>query len=46
VKLHLRDRTFEAEQEAAIGRARVVDPVAIADEALAIATQIQQRIPI
>src|SRR5690348_17868516 len=36
----------QAQEKAAVRRARVVDAVAIADEALPIAAQVEQRIPV
>ena len=46
VQLDLGDRSFQAQEKAAVGRVRVVHAVAVADEALPIATQVQQRVPV
>src|SRR3954449_10472510 len=46
MQLHLRDGALEAKKKPPVRGARIVNAVAIADEGLAIAAQIQQRIPI
>jgi len=46
VQFHFRDRALQAQEKAAVRRARIVDAVAIADEALPIAAQVEQRIPV
>ena len=46
MQFHLRDRTLQAQEEAAVGRARIVHAIAIANEALSVAAQVQQRVPV
>src|SRR3954453_12634340 len=46
MQLHLRDGALAAKKKPPVRGARIVNAVAIADEGLAIAAQIQQRIPI
>ena len=46
VQLQFRDLALEAQEQAAVDRGRVVDPVAIGDEAVAVAADVEQRIPV
>ena len=46
VQLQLGELAFEAQEQASIGRARIVDPIVVSDETAPIAAHIQQRIPI
>ena len=46
VQLDLGDRPLQAQEKASIRRARVVHAIAVADEALPVAAQVQQRIPV
>ena len=46
VHLDLGDGALEAEQQAPVRGAGVVDPVAIGDQAVVIAAQVEQRVPV
>ena len=46
VQLDFGDGALQTKQEPAVGRARVVHAIAVADEALAIATQVEQWVPV
>ena len=46
VHLQFRDQALEAEDQAAIGSRRVVNAVLVADEALAVATEVEELIPV
>src|SRR4051794_21846534 len=46
VQLHLGDRALEAQEQPPVGRGRVVDAVPVADEALPVAAQVEQRVPV
>jgi hypothetical protein len=46
MELQFRDLALQAEQEAPVDRGRVVDPVPVADEALSIAAQVKDLIPV
>ena len=46
MQLHLGDRALQAQEQPPIRRARIVDALAVADEALPVAAQVEQRIPV
>ena len=46
MQLQFRDLALQAQEQAAVDRGRVVDPVAIGDEAVAVAADVEQRIPV
>jgi hypothetical protein len=46
MQLQLGELSLQAEQEAAIGRAGVVDAVPVGNQALLVAAQIEQRVPV
>lgn len=46
MQFHFRDLALQAQQEPAIRATRIIDPVAIGDQALLVAAQIQQWIPV
>lgn len=46
MKLKLRNNSLHSQKESPVGRGRIVDSVAVADEALVHRAQIEQRIPV
>src|SRR4051794_41393643 len=46
MQFQFRELPLEAQQEPAIGRARVINAIGVGDEAVLIAADIEQRIPI
>jgi hypothetical protein len=46
VQLDFGDSALQTKEKSAVGRARVVHAIAVADEALAVAAQVEQRVPI
>jgi hypothetical protein len=46
MQFQFRDLAFEAQEQASVDRGRIVDPVAIGDEAVAVAADVEQRIPV
>ena len=46
MELQLRDLALQPEQEAPVDRGGVVDPVPVADEAMAITAQVEHLIPV
>ena len=46
VQLHLGDRALEAQEQPPVGRGRVVDAFTVADKALSVAAQVEQRVPV
>jgi hypothetical protein len=46
VQFDLGDGPLQAQEKAPVGRARIVDALAIANEALPVAAQVEERIPI
>jgi hypothetical protein len=42
----MRELLFDAQQQAAIGRTRIVNPIPIGDQAILVTANIQQRRPI
>src|SRR4051794_10338354 len=46
VQLQFRDRAFQPKQQPAVRRARIIDAVAVGDQAFAMPAHVEQRIPV
>ena len=46
MQLHFRERAFETEQEAAVGYGRIIDAVAVCDQAALEAADVEQGVPV
>ena len=46
MQFQFRNLAFQTEKEPTVGRGGIIDAIAIADETLALATQVEQLIPV